>query len=198
MNVGGDRGFLSPIIAGITFMRWGESSLSLSPLDKHRSINTNSLITGRLSERERVSNRHLPRFHGREQIFRGIEPVEARYFARITAKRPHIDRNSRDCASERLFQNPDDFNFTGLYLSSDGLFLSLSFSSFLGRKNGINRRAEWRIYDFCSFISSFFFFRWLSRKFLLRGNFYFALFRCLAECIVGRIWKVEPETRVDY
>lgn len=32
-----------------------------------------------------------------------------------------------------------------------------------------------------------FFFRWLSRKFLLRGNFYFALFRCLAECIVGRI-----------
>lgn len=196
MNVGGDRGFLSPIIAGITFMRWGESSLS--PLDKHRSINTNSLITGRLSERERVSNRHLPRFHGREQIFRGIEPVEARYFARITAKRPHIDRNSRDCASERLFQNPDDFNFTGLYLSSDGLFLSLSFSSFLGRKNGINRRAEWRIYDFCSFISSFFFFRWLSRKFLLRGNFYFALFRYLAECIVGRIWKVEPETRVDY
>lgn len=149
---------------------WDEGNpLSLSPLDKHRSINTNSLITGRLSERERVSNRHLPRFHGREQIFRGIEPVEARYFARITAKRPHIDRNSRDCASERLFQNPDDFNFTGLYLSSDGLFLSLSLSSFLGRKNGINRRAEWRIYDFCSFISSFFFFFGGFRE-----NFYFA------------------------
>lgn len=114
--------------------------------------------------------------------------MEARYFARITAKRPHIDRNSRDCASERLFQNPDDFNFTGLYLSSDGLFLSLSLPFSVvkmgligGVKSGVENLRFLLLYFF------FFFFRWLSRKFLLRGNFYFALFRCLAECIVGRI-----------
>lgn len=97
--------------------------------------------------------------------------MEARYFARITAKRPHIDRNSRDCASERLFQNPDDFNFTGLYLSSDGLFLSLSFSSFLGRKNGINWRSEERSGEFTIFAPLFLLFFFFGG---FRENFYFA------------------------
>lgn len=65
-------GFSTPII-GITFMRRGErvacqSSLP-SSLDKHRSINTNSLITGRLFIGTEACFK--PWFH--EQIFREIE-----------------------------------------------------------------------------------------------------------------------------
>lgn len=100
--------------------------------------------------------------------------MEARYFARITAKRPHIDRNSRDCASERLFQNPDDFNFTGLYLSSDGLFLSLSLSlPFSVVKMGLieERSGEFTIFAplFLLFFFSVAFEKiFTSRQFLLR------------------------------
>lgn len=103
-----------------------------------------------------------------------------------------LRRNDHISIEIREIARPNDFSKTRMililpdYICRAMVCFSLSLSSFLGRKNGINRRAEWRIYDFCSFISSFFF-RWLSRKFLLRGNFYFALFRCLAECIVGRI-----------
>lgn len=92
--------------------------------------------------------------------------MEGRYFARITAKRPHIDRNSRDCASERLFQNPDDFNFTGLYLSSDGLFLSLSLPFSVVKMGLIEERSG----EFTIFAPLFLLFFFAG----FRENFYFA------------------------
>ena len=134
-------GFSTPII-GITFMRRGErvacqSSLP-SSLDKHRSINTNSLITGRLfiGEQEHVSNRCLPWFTSR--FFGRSNPWRVRCFARITNKAntiaPYIDRDSKDCPND-FSKTRMIFNFIpGLYLSGNDFFLfSLSLSLFLSR-----------------------------------------------------------------
>lgn len=86
-----------------------------------------------------------------------------------------LRRNDHISIEIREIARPNDFSKTRMililpdYICRAMVCFSLSLSSFLGRKNGINRRAEWRIYDFCSFISSFFFFFGGFRE-----NFYFA------------------------
>lgn len=107
-----------------------------------------------------------------------------------------LRRNDHISIEIREIARPNDFSKTRMililpdYICRAMVCFFLSLSSFFGRKNGINWRSEERSGEFTIFAPLFllfFFFWWLSRKFLLRGNFYFALFRCLAECIVGRI-----------
>lgn len=103
-----------------------------------------------------------------------------------------LRRNDHISIEIREIARPNDFSKTRMililpdYICRAMVCLSLSLSlPFSVVKMGL---IEERSGEFTIFAPLFlFFFRWLSRKFLLRGNFYFALFRCLAECIVGRI-----------
>lgn len=124
-------------------------------------------------------------FTGASRFFGGSSPWRLD-ISRELRRNDHISIEIREIA------RPNDFSKTRMililpdYICRAMVCFSLSLSlPFSVVKMGL---IEERSGEFTIFAPLFlFFFRWLSRKFLLRGNFYFALFRCLAECIVGRI-----------